>query len=138
MRISFEDMAIKIAEAVSLRSEDQHKKVGCTILDQEGRLLSIGYNGVKPKQKIHKSFWLDRDERRKYVLHAEANALSCISRCDNPYLLATTLLPCSACAVNIATYNIKKVLYLEDYEKDQKSLDIFKFYNIKLIKYKNV
>lgn len=138
MRISFEEMAIKMAEAAALRSEDQHKKVGCSIINKEGRLLSIGYNGVRPRQKINASFWSNREERRKYVIHAETNALSCMSRYDAPYLLASTLLPCSACAINIASYQIEKILYLEDYDIDKKALEIFKFYNIDLIKYKNV
>jgi dCMP deaminase len=134
MRISFEDMAIEIAKTSSLRSEDQYKKVGCSIINQEGRLLSIGYNGLQAKQNINDSFWSDREQRRSYVIHAETNALSCITRYDKPYLLASTLLPCSCCAINIASYGIKKVIYLEDYERDQKSIDIFKFYNIELKK----
>lgn len=134
MRISFEDMAIEIAKISSLRSEDQHKKVGCSIINQEGRLLSIGYNGLQAKQNINDSFWNDREQRRAYVIHAETNALSCITRYDKPYLLASTLLPCSCCAMNIASYGIKKVIYLEDYDRDQKSIDIFKFYNIELKK----
>lgn len=135
MRISFDGLAVEIAKAASLRSEDQHKKVGCAILNKEGRLLSIGYNGLLSKQKVKKSFWLNRDSRRAYVIHAETNALSCITRYDNPYLLATTLLPCSACAINIASYGIKKILYVEDYERDKSAIDIFRFYSIDLIQY---
>lgn len=135
-RICFNKMAIEIAITASLRSEDPFKKVGCSILNKDGRLLSIGYNGLKSKQKINSNFWSDRDARRSKIIHAEINALSCITRYDNPYFLATTLLPCSSCAVNIASYNIKKVLYLEEYDKDQDSFDIFRFFDIKLIKYK--
>ena len=137
MRISFETMAMEIAKISSLRSEDKYKKVGCAVLNEEGRLLSIGYNGTQPKQAIHDEFWSDRDSRRQFMIHAEINALSCISRYDKPHLLASTLLPCSSCATTIAAHNIKKVLYLEEYDKDQKALDIFKFYNIKLIRYNN-
>jgi dCMP deaminase len=134
-RISFEDLAIKFALSSAERSEDPYKKVGCSILNKEGRLLSIGYNGLTSKKEVNNSFWEDRDERRTYMIHAEVNALACISRYDNPYLIATSLLPCSACAINIVSYGIKKVLYLEEYHRDQKSLDIFKFYNIDIIKY---
>lgn len=135
MRISFHDLSIEIAKAASLRSEDQHKKVGCAILNHEGRLLSIGYNGLLPKHNEPETFWSNRDLRRDYVIHAETNALSCITRYDNPYLLATTLMPCSSCAINIVSYGIKKILYVEDYERDQNAKNIFKFYNIELIHY---
>ena len=64
MRISFEEMATKFALDASLRSEDPHKKVGCCILNKEGRVLSIGYNGLSPKHSIPSNFWEDRDERR--------------------------------------------------------------------------
>lgn len=134
MRISFEEMAINIAKVASERSEDQHKKVGCSILNKEGRLLSIGYNGLRSKQTLSEDFWNNREERRKYVIHAETNALSCITRYDVPYLLASTLLPCSCCAINIASYGIQKVIYIEDYNLDQKAHEIFKFYNIELKK----
>jgi dCMP deaminase len=133
-RISFEELAINIATECAKRSEDLHKKVGCCILNKEGRVLSTGYNGLLPKVNMDESFWLDRDLRRKYVIHAEINALSRIKREEEPYILATTLLPCSACASNIASYGIKKVIYKEDYHMDKGSFDIFNFYKIQLIK----
>lgn len=134
-RKSFNCCAIETAKIWAQRSEDVYKKVGCAVLNREGRLISVGYNGLSPNQKTKNSFWGDREKRRKYIIHAEMNALSCISRADKPYLLASTLLPCSACAINIASYGIKKVLYLEDYHLDQGAMEIFSFYKIKLIKY---
>jgi dCMP deaminase len=135
MRISFVDLAIQTAKVAALRSEDKYKQVGCCILNKEGRVLSIGYNGLQPRQSVRKKFWNNRDKRRDYIIHAETNALSCITRYSNPYLLATTLLPCSSCAVNIASYGIKKIYYIEDYKKDKKCIEIFKFYKIDLIHY---
>lgn len=134
-RISFEDLAVKFALSASERSEDPFKKVGCCILNKEGRVLSIGYNGLTSKKIAEDNFWSDRDHRRLYMIHAETNALSCISRYEEPYVIACTMLPCSCCAINIASYNIKRVIYIEDYINDQKALDIFKFYNIDLMKY---
>jgi dCMP deaminase len=136
MRISFEEMAIKFAKDAALRSEDPHKQVGCSILNKEGRLLSIGYNGLLPKQEVPSGFWGNRDERRKYVIHAETNALACISRYEEPHILACTLLPCPSCAINIISHGIKKVIYTEEYERDNLAHEIFDFYKVKLIRYK--
>lgn len=133
-RITFEEFALNIAKAARERSEDSYRKVGSCILDKQGRVLSIGYNGLISKFNPGPDFWTSRDYRRTYVIHAEINALSLISRKDEPYLLATTLLPCSSCALNIASYGIKEVIYEEEYEYDQKAYDIFKFYNINLKK----
>jgi dCMP deaminase len=133
-RIPFEEMALRIANEVKERSEDPYKKVGVCILNKEGRILSIGYNGLLTKQTATDSFWDNRDERRKYIIHAEINALTCISRYDNPYILASTLLPCANCAINICSHGIKNVYYSEEYDKDILAHEIFDFYKVKLQK----
>lgn len=133
-RISFSDAALETAKIWASRSEDLHKKVGACILNKEGRVLAVGYNGLTSKLIVNDNFWDNRDYRRDYVIHAEVNALALIKKQDEPYLIASTLLPCSHCATNIACYGIKTVVYNEEYEKDQKAKDIFKFYGIDLIK----
>jgi dCMP deaminase len=135
-RISFEEMALNIAYECAKRSEDLHRKVGCCILNQDGRILSTGYNGLLPKIDKDNKFWQDRDYRRNFIIHAEINALSRISRDQNPYLIATTLLPCKSCALNIIAYGIKKIVYKENYEFDETAKDIFNFYNIELVNLK--
>lgn len=133
-RISFEEMAINIAIECSKRSEDMHKKVGCCILNKEGKILSTGYNGLLPKVDKNEIFWKDRDYRRKFIIHAEINALARINRDEEPYIAACTLLPCSSCALNIASYGIKKIIYIEDYSLDEGAKEIFKFYNMDLLR----
>jgi dCMP deaminase len=134
-RMSFIDIALATARVWSLRSEDPFKKVGCCILNKEGRVLSVGYNGLPTKFSSKQGFWDDRDSRRKYILHAEINALSLIKRTDEPSILACTLLPCSSCATAIIAHGIKNVVYLEHYEPDQNALDIFKYYGVNINKY---
>jgi dCMP deaminase len=134
MRISFEDMAIKVADVIKDRSEDPYKKVGVCVLNKEGRILSVGYNGLLSKQQVSNNFWEDRDERRKFIIHAETNALACITRYDEPYILASTLLPCANCAINICSHGIKHVYYAEEYHKDQLAYEIFDFYKVSLKK----
>jgi deoxycytidylate deaminase len=45
------------------------------------------------------------------------------------------LLPCSSCASMISAYGIKKVVYIEEYKRDNKALDIFSFNNIECMQY---
>ena len=135
-RISFEQMAMEIALVASRRSEDPHKRVGACVLDAKGRVLGVGYNGIRASQSRGEDFWVDRDNRRNYIIHAEVNALSNVNT-QKADLLAVTLLPCQSCANMIASYNINKVIYLEDYDKSQISKDIFNFHNINLIKYES-
>ena len=137
-RISFIEAAIETARIWSSRSEDPYKKVGVCILNKDGRVLSVGYNGLLSKFNINQDFFSNRDNRRKYMIHAEINALSLVKRGDQPHLLASTLLPCSSCATNIVAYGVKSVVYSEEYEKDSTAKEIFKFYNIELIKIWNI
>jgi len=133
-RPTFAEIALKTAKIWSERSEDLHQKVGACILNKDGRVLSVGYNGLLSKIYADQKFWANRDHRRNYVIHAEANALSLIKKQDDPYLIAVTLLPCADCARNIACHGIKKVVYSNEYERDQTSKKIFKLYDIELLK----
>jgi dCMP deaminase len=128
-RISWEEYALRIAEAASLRSEDVYVKVGACALDHSNRVIGVAYNGLASGIKVTEEFWKDRDARRPYMIHAETNLLSLFKRGECS-LLACTLLPCSCCASMISAYGIKKVVYKDFYYRDDLSLDIFKFNNI--------
>jgi dCMP deaminase len=131
-RLSWDEYALKIAEVAALRSEDVFKKVGCCALDNNNRVIGVAYNGLASGKEVDSDFWLDRDARRPYIIHAEANLLTLFKR-GECRLLACTLLPCSSCATLIASHNIKRVVYKETY-KDLGALKIFKFYNIECVK----
>ena len=132
-RPSWERYALSLAITASLRSEDPWRRVGACALDRDNRVLGLGYNGLASGKNAEKSFWLDRDYRRKYIIHAEANCLS-LFKAGECSLLAVTLLPCSYCATLIASYKIPKVVYSDIYERDSSAIDIFDFYNIDCVK----
>ena len=67
---------MKLAEVASTRSEDPYVKVGAFVLRQDHSIGGIGYSGGPSGVEID---WSDRDTRRQYVIHAEANALRYIS-----------------------------------------------------------
>jgi dCMP deaminase len=134
MKNKFVLMARDIANQVSKTSEDPYTKVSAVVLNNEGRILSIGYNGLAPKKTVNSKFWLDRDYRRRFMIHAEMNALSCINRYDNPYAIYINVSPCSYCSNLIVAHSIKEVFYTEEYPFDTNAKEIFKFYNIKYTK----
>ncbi|NBO98702.1 MAG: deoxycytidylate deaminase [Proteobacteria bacterium] len=129
-RLTWEEYALKIAEVTALRSEDPYMKVGSCVLNSDNRIIGVGYNGLAAGKHVTDEFWSDRDQRRKYMIHAEANALSLVDR-GQGVLLACTLLPCSSCATLIAGHGISKVVYRETYKRDESALEIFDFYGIK-------
>ena len=132
-RLSWSEYALNLAEAASLRSKDPYVKVGACALDFNHRVLGVGYNGVASGKDTSYGFWQDRDGRRPFMIHAEVNCLS-LFKGGECKILAVTLLPCSYCASTIAAYNIPKVIYKDIYEKDVLAKEIFKFYDIELIK----
>ena len=129
-RVTWEEYALRLANVAALRSEDPWHKVGACALDSNNKVLSLGYNGLAQGKDAPANFWDDRDARRPYMIHAEANCLSLFKagRCK---VLAVTLLPCSYCATMIAAYKIPNVIYGDTYELDKKALEIFNFYDIK-------
>jgi dCMP deaminase len=134
MRLSWEEYALKIAEVTALRSEDPYMKVGACVLNADNRIIGVGYNGLASGKNVTPVFWQDRDERRKYMIHAEANALCSVKR-GEAALLACTLLPCCCCATIIASHGIKRVVYKETYKRDTSALEIFDFYEISCEQY---
>lgn len=131
-RLSWEEYAIYISIAAEGRSEDPTTQVGACILNNRGKVLTTGYNGFKQGMKVDDSLFLheNRVRKAKLIHHAEANAFKFLKDTDEPYLIGTTWSPCSSCAQQIACRDIKKVVFVNDYIRDQEYVDIFKFYNI--------
>lgn len=104
--------ALNIAEAASRRSEDPYCQVGACALSAKGIVIGVGYNGTVAGVNID---WHDRDARRPYVIHAEANAL----RYTTPELsagglLAVTHFPCSSCVLLAASYGIVEIAWSQE------------------------
>lgn len=134
-RISKTEYGLLIALSSSLRSEDPHTKVGCAIENKEGRIISIGYNGLKEKQILHFSAENNRDKKRNFFIHAETNALSLIKKGDADVIYLTHS-PCIFCCHNIAAHGIKRIVFLNEYNTEYK--EILSSYEIAFSHYKNI
>lgn len=131
-RVNWDEHALILAYAATCRSQDPFKKVGACALDYNNHVLGVAYNGLAPGKSVTDEFWFDRDGRRPYILHAETNLLSRIS-IGQAKTIAITLQPCSSCAAAIASHRIQRVVYSENYEYDQKGLDVLHFYGIETV-----
>ena len=121
-RPNWAEYALELAKAASRRSEDPYIKVGACALDKDNRVLGLGYNGLASGKNVDAGFWSNRDARRPYMIHAEANCLS-LFKAGECNLLAVTLLPCAYCATLIASYGIPRVVFSEVYERDTSAFD---------------
>ena len=131
-RISWEEHALLLAWAATLRSEDPYMKVGASALGGHNEVLGVAYNGLAPGKIVSDNFWVDRNKRRPYMVHAEANLLARI-KTNEAKIMAVTLQPCSCCAQSIVAHGIKKVVYTEKYDFDKGGIDILKFYEVDTI-----
>lgn len=128
--MSWEEYAISLAEAASLKSKDPYIKVGCCLLRHDNSTAALGFNGFPSKMKED---WSHRGERRKYIVHAEQNALRYVKP-GECYLAASTLLPCNDCLKALASYGITKIIYKQDYENDLSTKELANKFGIELIK----
>lgn len=105
------------------RSKDPSTQVGACFVNENGRIISIGYNGA-PLNWEDDDFPWGRDydngeENTKYpyVIHAEANGIMNYNGCAEDFKGSTvyvTLFPCHNCAKMLVQRKIKKVVYLSD------------------------
>ena len=122
---------MSIAEVVAKKSKDPWHKVGAVILREDHSIASVGYNGFPQGQEED---WSSREERSKYVIHAEQNALRYTSPGEGKTLVST-LLPCRDCLKTIAAYKIKRVLYKEIYKTDPIALEIAEKMGVTVIQF---
>lgn len=131
-RINWDEYALCLAQVAKLRSEDPYRKVGACALDHENRVLGVAYNGLQSGTKVSEDFWVNRNKRRPFMIHAETNLLSLFKKGECK-TIALTCSPCSACATLIAAHSIKRVVFSDYYEKDKTGIDILHFYDIEQI-----
>ena len=65
---------LEMSQLVASWSKDPSTKVGAVIIDDDRRVISLGYNGF-PKGVADDKRLDDREEKYKIVVHAERNAL---------------------------------------------------------------
>ena len=118
MIISWDDYFMGLAHLSALRSKDPNTQVGAAIVDQDHKVVSIGYNGM-PRGCKDEDFPWEReggflDTKYAYVVHAELNAILNSPRPVSGCTLYVSLFPCNECAKAIIQSGIKKVIYESD------------------------
>ena len=125
-RVTWDEYFMTIALLSAKRSKDPSTQVGACIVDNENKVVSIGYNGMPRHCDDTKLTWEkgeDLNNKYLYVCHAEFNAI--LNTRDGSHLngcrIYVTLFPCNECAKAIIQTGIKKVIYLSNKYEDQLS-----------------
>lgn len=109
-----------IAKSVATWSKDPSTQVGAVAVGDKGQILSQGFNGFPRGVRDNRDRYENREEKYKYIVHGEMNAIynACHSGASlsGATLYVTGLPVCSECAKGIIQVGIKKVIM--QYPKD--------------------
>ena len=116
--ITWDEYFMGLAHLSAMRSKDPNTQVGACIVDQDNKVVSIGYNGF-PRGCNDKVFPWKREgsmlnTKYAYVVHAELNAILNSPRSLKDTILYVSLFPCNECAKAIIQSGIKKIVYESD------------------------
>lgn len=111
---------MSLAYITSMRSKDPNTQVGACIVNEDNRIVSLGYNGM-PNGCSDDHFPWNRvspdpmQVKYLYVCHAEMNALlnKTSYDCKNCTIFVL-LFPCNECAKMLIQAGIKRVVFLSD------------------------
>ena len=122
--VSWDEYFMGIALLSCERSKDPNTKVGACIVDENKKVVSIGYNGMPSGCDESQLSWNKGeglDSKYLYVCHAEFNAIlntrngtSALRGCT----LYVTLFPCNECTKAIIQTGIKEVVYISNKYED--------------------
>jgi dCMP deaminase len=116
-RPSWDEYFLLIACNVSLRSEDPDIKHGAVIVNQYNHIIGTGYNGpIKGSDNSVIPFSV-RDEKRKWMIHAEENAMLNVTQSSSERGLQCRLyvtgLPCNNCLQRMVNFGIRNIVMID-------------------------
>ncbi|KAA0197536.1 Cytidine and deoxycytidylate deaminase zinc-binding region [Fasciolopsis buskii] len=121
--LSWDEYFMSIALLSSMRSKDPVTQVGACIINQDKKIVGIGYNGMPTGLSDDEMPWgksSDNQLENKYffVCHAELNAvLNRNHATSTGCILYATMFPCNECAKVLIQAGIKEVIYFSDKKK---------------------
>ncbi len=120
--ISWDQYFIGVAKLSALRSKDPDTQVGACIVNQDKRIVGIGYNGLPQGCNDEDFPWTKTgdlyDTKYPYVVHAEANAILNATQSLKGAIIYVTLFPCHECTKLIIQSGIVEIVYESNKHKD--------------------
>lgn len=117
--LSWDEYFMGVAKLSGLRSKDPNTQVGCCIVNQNKKIVAVGYNGM-PIGCNDKDFPWDVKEgslentKYAYVVHAELNAILNSTQQLSGCTIYVSLFPCNECSKAIIQSGIKEIVYADD------------------------
>ena len=116
--ISWDEYFMGVALLSGKRSEDPSTQVGACIVNQQNKIVGVGYNGLPIGLSDDEFPWVKQgdflDTKYPYVCHAELNAILNSITGLQGCRIYVALFPCNECTKAIIQSGIKEVVYLSD------------------------
>ena len=116
--LSWDEYFMGLAHLSAMRSKDPSTQVGAVIVDQEHKVVGIGYNGFPIGCSDDEFPWGREGDmletKYAFVVHAELNAILNSTRDLHGCTLYVSLFPCNECAKAIIQSGIRKIVYEDD------------------------
>lgn len=116
--LTWDEYFMGLAHLSALRSKDPNTQVGAAIVDENHRVVSVGYNGFPTGVSDDEFPWGREgdvlDSKYAFVVHAELNAILNSQRSVRGCTIYVSLFPCNECAKAIIQSGIKKIVYESD------------------------
>jgi dCMP deaminase len=121
--ISWDEYFMGVALLSAQRSKDPNTQVGACIVNQQKKIVGVGYNGFPTGCSDEDLPWNREGDfletKYPFICHAELNAiLNSISRDLKGCTIYVALFPCNECTKAIIQSGIREVVYLSDKYKD--------------------
>ncbi len=139
--ISWDEYFMGVAELSARRSKDPNTQVGACIVNNEKRIIGIGYNGFPTKLSDDDFPWENNGDftntKYPYVVHAEMNALLNATREVKGSTIFVTLFPCHECTKMLIQSGIEEIVYIDDkYENTEGDQAAKKMLNAAKVSYR--
>lgn len=121
-----DEVYLQMAETLATRGTCPRRKVGCILTDRDGRVLSMGYNGV-PAGQPHcsdpcsgstckgASYPSGQGLEFCEAIHAEQNAILMLPDPRDLHTAYCTTFPCNSCIKLLLGTNCQRIVYREGY-----------------------
>lgn len=108
---SWDEYFMNIAEAVAAKSKDPSSKMGCVIVDERKRVVSLGYNGMLQGADESKMTLEERPMKYYFAIHSEMNALIFAHQDLTGCTIYNRVATCENCLKYCLQAGIKRFVY---------------------------
>jgi len=117
--INWDQYFMGVAKLSGFRSKDPNTQVGACIVNDDNKIVGVGYNGLPWGCEDTEFPWEARqgnlyDTKYPYVVHAELNAILNSVKDLKGCRIYVSLFPCHECTKAIIQSGITEIIYEDD------------------------